>query len=180
MNLFELCGGTETAPAYQALEAQNGLRQYAFISSLIEASLSTGKVFLSQSVIKALNFHAIACLHSNAGEYRPCPVTVGNYEPPAAYRLQSLMDDFVNSVNRQWETTDPVTLCALVLWRLNLIHPFINGNGRTARATAYFVLCLKLGGHLRGQTMLPELLRQPANRPRHTSPSLVFIPTWCT
>ena len=62
------------------------------------------------------------------------PVTVGDYHPPEHYRVQALMDDFVNNVNRSWENADPVVLATLVLWRLNNIHPFINGNGRTARA----------------------------------------------
>jgi Fic/DOC family len=47
-----------------------------------------------------------------------------------------------------------------VLWRLNNIHPFINGNGRTARAACYFVLCLKAGGWLPGETILPELIKR--------------------
>lgn len=70
------------------------------------------------------------------------------------------MDDFVNLVNRNWETADPVALAAFALWRINHVHPFINGNGRTARAACYFVLCVKLGGWLPGQPILPELLRQ--------------------
>lgn len=70
------------------------------------------------------------------------------------------MDDFVNMVNRIWETTDAVVLAAYVLWRLNYIHPFINGNGRTARATCYFVLCVKLGNLLPGTKILPELLKE--------------------
>ena len=48
----------------------------------------------------------------------------------------------------------------MVLWRLNHIHPFINGNGRSARAACYFVICLKLNGWLPGSKILPELLRQ--------------------
>lgn len=70
------------------------------------------------------------------------------------------MDDFINYVNRLWETADPVALAAYVLWRLNHIHPFINGNGRTARAASYFVLCVKLGQWLPGTTILPELIRR--------------------
>ena len=70
------------------------------------------------------------------------------------------MEDFVNSVNRSWEQSDPVFLATFVLWRLNYLHPFINGNGRTARAASYFVLCLRAGGWLPGETILPELLRQ--------------------
>jgi len=69
------------------------------------------------------------------------------------------MDDFVNTVNRRWDAADPVELAAFVLWKLNHIHPFINGNGRTARASCYFVLCVKLGGWLEGEHILPELLR---------------------
>nr|WP_280949947.1 Fic family protein [Rhizobium leguminosarum] len=119
---------------------------------------------MSQHVIKALNFQAITCLHTNAGEYRPIPVIVGDYQPPEHYRVAALMDDFVNLVNRSWEATDPVTLACLVLWRLNHIHPFINGNGRTARAACYFVLCLKLGALLPGEKILPELLTENRDR----------------
>ena len=70
------------------------------------------------------------------------------------------MDDFVNFVNSRWESSDPVGLAAYVLWRLNHIHPFINGNGRTARAICYFVLCVKAGGWLPGNVTLPELITQ--------------------
>ena len=69
------------------------------------------------------------------------------------------MDDFVNTVNRYWFEMDAIELSAYVLWRLNWIHPFINGNGRTARASSYFVLCVKSNGWP-GKVMLPELLQR--------------------
>jgi fido (protein-threonine AMPylation protein) len=156
--IFELTG-SEAHPAYQELEIANGIRQYDFLGSIVTASLSLGRPFLSQQLLKALNFQAIACLHTNAGEFRPCEVQVGDYLPPAHYRVQAQMDDFINMVNRRWEETDPVVLAAYVLWRLNHIHPFINGNGRTARAACYLVLCIKAEGLLRGQPILPELLK---------------------
>jgi len=74
------------------------------------------------------------------------------------------MDDFVNYVNVNWQTTDAVALATYVLWRMNNIHPFINGNGRTARASCYFVLCVKSGGWLRGEPILPELIRRERDR----------------
>jgi hypothetical protein len=157
--VFEL-SGSEAHPAYQALEIENGNRQYDFLRSIVAASIAMGRPFLSQAVIKALNYHAIACLHTNAGEYRPCPVHVGEFQPPEHYRVQALMDDLVNIVNLRWEASDPVALASLVLWRLNNIHPFINGNGRTARAASYFVLCVKSGGWLPGTVILPELIKQ--------------------
>ncbi|HEU4778000.1 MAG TPA: Fic family protein [Telluria sp.] len=157
MILFELTGD-EADPVYQALQIANVARQYDFLRSIVTAAISADRRFLSQHVIKALNFHAITCLHANPGEYRPWFVTVGAYEPPPHYRVQALMDDFVNFVNSRWESSDPLWLAAFVLWRLNHIHPFINGNGRTARAICYFVLCLKFGGWLVGQVTLPELI----------------------
>jgi Fic family protein len=167
MILFEICGRNEAHPIYRQFEAANGARQYDFLRTLVEASLMTQRPFLSGHIIRALNFQAITCLHTNAGEYRPCPVLVGDpkdrencYEPPAHYLVPSYVGDMVNEVNRGWETADPLTLGAYVLWRLNFVHPFINGNGRTARAASYFVICLKLGGWLRGTVILPELLRR--------------------
>jgi fido (protein-threonine AMPylation protein) len=157
--VFELVQ-TENHPVYQSLTVSNGNRQYDFLRSIVQASIDMKKPFLSQQIIKALNFHAITCLHAYAGEYRPCPVTVGAHDPPEFYRVPALMDDFINEVNRHWEKADPVSLATFVLWRINNIHPFINGNGRTARAASYFVLCLKSGGWLRGDVILPELIRQ--------------------
>jgi len=157
--LFELTGA-ESHPVYQYLEVSNGQRQYDFLQSIVHIAGAIGRPFLSEHIIKALNFQAITCLHTNAGEYRPCAVEVGTHKPPDHYRVDALMEDFVNLVNRNWVESDPVTLAAFVLWRLNYIHPFINGNGRTARAASYFVLCIQLGGWLPGKTILPELLRR--------------------
>ena len=163
MILSELTGYDENHPVYKELAVTNHRRQYSFLESVIQISLNIGRPFLSQTVLKAINYHAIACLHTKAGEYRPCEVQVGNYKPPAYFRVNDLMDDFVNQVNRAWETENTITLAAHVLWRLNFIHPFINGNGRTARSACYFVLCVKAGGLFGGNTILPELLLRERN-----------------
>ena len=138
----------------------NGDRQYDFLRSIVLASVKSDKPFLSHHLVKALNFQAITCLHTNAGEYRPWFVTVGNHKPPEHFRVPDLMDDFINTVNVSIANADPVALAAYVLWRLNFIHPFNNGNGRTARAASYYVLCVKSGGWLPGSPILPELLVQ--------------------
>ena len=159
MIVFELTG-TEGDSEYRRLESKNSLRQLNFLSSLVTTAVNLDRRFLSQTIIKALNYHAIACLHVNAGEYRPCPVIVGDFQPPEHYRVAALMDDFVNRVNMNWENIDMFVLSAYVLWKLNYIHPFINGNGRTARACCYFVLCVKAGGILPGRMILPQLLQE--------------------
>lgn len=164
MIIFELTG-TESNAVYQQLSVENLDRQYSFLQSIVEASLRLNRSMLSIEVIKALNYHAISCLHVSAGEFRPCPVYVGAFEPPAHFQVPALMQMFTNEVNRFWESTDPVALAAMVLWRLNYIHPFVNGNGRTARVTAYMVLCLRLGGWLPGTKLLPERIVE--NRPEY-------------
>jgi Fic family protein len=51
-------------------------------------------------------------------------------------------------------------LPAYVLWRLNWIHPFIEGNGRTARAACYYLICLRHGALLPGKKTVPERIRE--------------------
>ena len=161
MILHELYG-SEAHPVYQDLHISNGERYYSFLRSIVGTAVASDRRFLSQTILKAINFHAICCLHFNAGEFRPCSVQIGN--PPIRIcpdhvRVQSLMDDFVNFVNVSWNTTDRVYLAAYVLWRLNYIHPFVNGNGRTARAACMFVICVKSGGWLAGDPIIAELLQ---------------------
>ncbi len=165
MDLFELGGRSEDHPVYQQVSASNSIRHYDFLYSMIQAAIAIKRPLLSQYIIKAINFHAIAGLHHEAGEYRSYAVTVGSHDPPLHYRVKPLMDDFVNVVNWRWQSSDATELAAYALWRINYIHPFVNGNGRTARAVCYFILCVKSGGLLPGKTILPEMLRtDPARR----------------
>ena len=53
-----------------------------------------------------------------------------------------------------------MTLPAYALWRLNWIHPFVEGNGRTARAACYYLICLKTGMLLPGKKIVPERIRE--------------------
>lgn len=159
MFIFELVGG-EDNPVYQRLLIENLERQYGFLRSAVVASLALQRPLLSLEVLLSLNYHAITCLHGNAGALRPCDVTVGEYRPPRHFEVPARMSMFIDEVNRNWQEVDPVVLAAFVLWKLNHIHPFVNGNGRTARVACYFVLCCKIGSWLGGDTLLPELIRQ--------------------
>lgn len=166
MILFELTG-TEENPVYRNLALQNSIRQLHFLETMVNTAVTMERPVLSQTFIKALNFHAIGCLHAYAGEYRPAPVTVGDYHPPEHYRVPALMEDFVDYVNLHSQGGDRFVLSAYILWKLNFIHPFVNGNGRTARACCYFTLCVKSGGWIAGNPILPVLLEQ--NRGEYVS-----------
>lgn len=165
MILFDL-SNSEANPVYQAMAISNGDRQFSFLQSIVNAAVVSGQPFISQTILRALNFHAIACLHTNAGDYRPCSVHVAypdpadNYEAPEHFRVGAMMENFINSVNMNLLASDPVQLASFVLWRLCAIHPFINGNGRTARAAAYFTICVRVGGWLPGAENMVTLLKK--------------------
>ena len=167
MNLYLASNRGETDPVYQKLAASNSTRQIDFLHSVIEAAVESRRPWLSEELIKALNFHAIVALHSEAGQYRSSPVSVldpdGNvqYEAPPHYLVPPLMSDLVHNVNWLWEQAESTVLAAIALWRINAIHPFVNGNGRTARAVCYFIMCVKAGSLLPGRTTIPQILRGP-------------------
>src|ERR1039458_10228474 len=70
------------------------------------------------------------------------------------------MDRFF-SIHENWTIHNhPTTLAAYALWRLNFIHPFIEGNGRTARAACYYLICMKAGKLLGGRKTVPERIRE--------------------
>lgn len=171
MDLLELVGN-EGHQVYQRLMASNIERHYTFLFSVVDTAVALNRPLLSESLIKSLNFHAIVGLHHEAGQYRPCEVSVGSYAPPAHFRVEPLMDDLVNELNWRWQNDNSFDLAAHALWKINSIHPFVNGNGRTARAVCYFILCVKLGGLLPGNTILPENLRQEPLRTQHYVPAL--------
>jgi Fic family protein len=60
-------------------------------------------------------------------------------------------------VQTNWNAT-PVHLAAYLMWRINWIHPFFGGNGRTSRAVSYLILCARLGFRLPGTKTIPDLI----------------------
>jgi Fic family protein len=71
------------------------------------------------------------------------------------------MDRFFSMIHENWEIlVHPTMLPAYALWRLNWIHPFVEGNGRTARAACYYLLCLRQNQLLPGKKIVPERIRE--------------------
>ena len=138
-----------------------------FLRSMVDATLTFERPMLTHHLIKGLNSHAIAGLHAAAGQYRSTSVSVGNYIPPEHARVQSLMDYFLEDLDEMWGGGAATTLGAFALWSINHIHPFVNGNGRTARAFCYYIMCVKLGSWLPGSVVIPIRLREPQYRTRY-------------
>ncbi len=75
-----------------------------------------------------------------------------------------LMDMFFSFIHENWGVEGvgdtPTGLAAYVLWRLNWVHPFVEGNGRTARAACYYLICMHYGALLPGKKIVPERIRE--------------------
>jgi Fic family protein len=146
-----------------ALEARNGLLQFDEVLRLIDQS-SAGFT-LRPSTLQRLQRLAIQDIYTCAGNYRTGPVHIEGttHQPPPASEIAERVEEMCDYVNNNWGKS-PLHLASYVMWRLNWIHPFSGGNGRTSRAISYLVLCARLGYRLVGTDTIPEQIvanRQP-------------------
>jgi Flp pilus assembly protein TadD/fido (protein-threonine AMPylation protein) len=143
------------------LEGANAGRLQEIVDRIVLQTTADGLPFvLTEDIIRHLHRMAMDGLLENPGEYRTRPVWMTNEEhvPPAWDEVPTLMNDLCHYVNDNWTDRDMFHLCAFALWRLNWIHPFIEGNGRIARAVSQTVFCIKHGG------VLPVIARIVRNR----------------
>ena len=127
--------------------------------ALIETAVATGApVFrLRPSTLMDLNRVAVDGLLASPGSYRPGPIYISNtsHQPPPPEEVAGHVDDMCEYVVGHWDAS-PIHLSSYIMWRLNWIHPFTDGNGRTSRAASYLVLCARLGLRLPGTPTIPE------------------------
>lgn len=146
---------------YARVQEQNLLRQYDLLANCIEIGLQKGIEAFDKYTLWALNHVAVANIAQFGGRYRQGPIYVANHIPPHFDRVSDEMDQFFSIVHENWANfpTKPMLLPAFALWRLNWIHPFVEGNGRTARAACYYLICMKHGALLPGRRIVPERIR---------------------
>ena len=148
---------------FDKIQEQNLLRQYDLLTNCVEIGLIKGIEFFDKYTLWALNAAAVSNIAQFGGRFREEPIYVGNHIPPHFDHVSDLMDRCLSVVHENWDVIDnPMTLPAYILWRMNWIHPFVEGNGRTARAACYYLICMKFGALLPGKTIVPERIR--ANR----------------
>lgn len=129
-------------------EIRNLKSVYDFITSLQTAE----SLFeLTEDIIKKI--HAIITKNIDyedniPGQYRRHKVMVGDkehggiYTPPKILEdIKTLMKEFVDWINsKELLVLDPAIRAALAHYHLGLIHPFGDGNGRTARVVEALLL----------------------------------------
>lgn len=139
-------------------EARNVLRQYDAGLATIQSALDTGAFKLRPSLILGLHREALSGISMFAGNFRPGGVEIrgSRHEPVGAHLVPELVEDLCDYVNEHWERSTPIHLAACVMWRLNWIHPFADGNGRTSRIVSYVVLSIRAGAILPGTPTIPD------------------------
>jgi len=146
---------------YVKVEEQNLLRQYDLLLNCIEIGLTKGIEAFDKYTLWSLNAAAVANIAQFGGRYREEPIYVGNYYPPHFKDVGNEMDRFFSLIHENWDVLDnPTLLPAYALWRLNWIHPFVEGNGRTARAACYYLICMRQGRLLPGVKIVPERIKE--------------------
>jgi Fic family protein len=146
---------------FARVQEQNLLRQYDLLTNCVEIGLTKGIEAFDKYTLWSLNAAAVANIAQFGGRFREHPIYVGSHIPPHFEAVPELMDQFLSVVHENWGISGhPTELPAYALWRLNWIHPFIEGNGRTARAACYYLICLRHGGLLPGSKIVPERIRE--------------------
>lgn len=161
-------------------EARNGLRQFDQVVEMIEFFLQPERPFkFRPSHLLTLHRAALEGISSYAGNFRPAGIEIkgSKHQPVGAHLVPEKIEEMCDYVNENWKDKSPLHLAAYVMWRLNWIHPFTDGNGRTARAASYLVLCTRLGYRLPGTNTIPD---QIAKARHHTTRrwKLQIKPVW--
>ena len=150
----------ESPELFVRIQERNLIRQYDLLTSCIEIGLNQGGRVFDKYMLWDLNHIAVSNISQFGGRFREEPIYVGNHKPPHFRDVPKLMDQFISTIHENWYSWKNTELAAYGLWRLNWIHPFIEGNGRTARAACYYLLCVRSGGLLGGDRIVPERIRE--------------------
>jgi Fic family protein len=109
--------------------------------------LSDAEFTIDESIIRQIHWLLMKGIHDTRikpGEYRNEPNWIEDqgvrvYEPPFYVDVPILMREFTIWL-RENESLDPIIKAAIAHAHLIAIHPFVDGNGRTARLLATLVL----------------------------------------
>lgn len=164
---WELING----PVAERIEILNYTNQINVLEGLIHFLLAhrgpTGNgnpAMPDETQLCALHNAGTLFLLADPGRYRNMAVQVVKQEvvvhqPPDWQHVKGFMQHFFRHLSSVWTSGDALDVAAYALWCINWIHPFRNGNGRTARAFSYACLSLKLGVVLPGRvTVIDQIM----------------------
>jgi Fic/DOC family len=125
-----------------------------------------------ERVLKGLHQIFTFMLLEIPGQYRECEallletnedtgLTTLARRAPEHSDVAGLMAKFFEVLAAMWPSADALDIAAFALWTILWVHPFMDGNGRAARAFAYVCLSVKAGRLLPGaETFFAPMLRK--------------------
>ncbi len=130
-------------PLKDHLEAKNHKEALEYLYELIDNSK---RHTISEHLIKEL--HTLVVRDSQrdiAGKYRDGDVIIGgaDHKPPSYLQVPSQMKSIIDWASNNKRKLHPVEFSALLHHKLAYIHPFWDGNGRTARLVMNILIMSK-------------------------------------
>lgn len=125
------------------LEAKSHHEALEFIYDLVE---NHRQATISQHLIRQLQSLVIEPIDKTiSGIYRigEVAVTGATHQPPSAIEVPYLMSNLISWFGRNQKKLHPIELGAIMHHKLVSIHPFVDGNGRTARLLMNIILLQK-------------------------------------
>lgn len=128
-------GGKTVNEHFEVINHKNGID---FVKSLVSR-----KENVTEETIKMLNALILKSIDDNeAGNYRRQNVRIlgARHIPPQSIKISQLMHEFVEwFYKNEYSMTIP-ELASKIHYKLVMIHPFIDGNGRVARLLMNLIL----------------------------------------
>lgn len=143
-------------------EAENALIQFDWAIEEVERWLADGEPALKVSTLLTLHRKAMSEIDPYAGNFRPASVAIkgSNHNPVSGDDVARYVEEMLDYLEENWSSATALHLASYSMWRLNWIHPFADGNGRTSRILSYMVLCARLQQILPGSMTIPEQIAQ--------------------
>lgn len=125
-------------PLKEHLEAINHKDAIEFVEKLVSKTTKITPLVIRQ--IHSLVLSKID--NKEAGKYRSVKVTISgsNYTPPESISVPAMMSDFGKWLRSKKSKANIIEYAALSHFKLVHIHPFVDGNGRTARLLTNLIL----------------------------------------
>lgn len=129
-------------PIRDCYEATGHAKAYDF---MLDQARSQKFVLTEEIILRLHHLFYSGVDADRAGAYRTGQVfiTGTEYVPPAAEEIPGLMREFVAELNEKRNVLHPIHFAAYAHRRLVDIHPFQDGNGRTARLLMNLILVNK-------------------------------------
>ncbi|MFZ0965022.1 MAG: Fic family protein [Candidatus Bathyarchaeia archaeon] len=120
------------------LEARNHPDAIDYVEKLAQR----GTAIKQDDILKVHELLMRGIDDQNAGKYRSGQVRVAGatFMPPSAEKIQSMISQLLQTLSQNPDELRPIELAAFFHHEFVYIHPFLDGNGRTARLLMNVIL----------------------------------------